>query len=306
MVNQLLQHNYKVVVLDDLSTGRREALLGGEFVLGDFADVNLLQTLFAQYQFDAVFHFAAFIHVGESVNEPAKYYNNNFVKTFTLLEAIRHAHVNNFIFSSTAAVYGTPDYQPVDIQHPTRPINPYGRSKLMVEQLLADYHHAYQLNYAVLRYFNAAGADAGGHIGFPKTAHNLIPQVLKAAAGNHSQFEIYGDDYATEDGTCIRDYVHVNDIASAHLAALQRLKNNKQPVVYNIGTGRGYSVKEIVDHVKQVTGCDFSVKTCPARAGDPAVVVADPSLLMQQTDWQPKYSSIEQIVKDAWQWYQKN
>lgn len=305
MVSQLLANNDHVIILDDLSTGSKQAVLGGEFVLGDFADTELLEKIFKQHNIDAVFHFAAFIHVGESVSTPAKYYNNNFVKTFTLLEAMRKADVDNFIFSSTAAVYGTPYYQPVDIQHPTNPINPYGCSKLMVEQLLADYHHAYGLNYAILRYFNAAGADPSGRIGFPKTAHNLIPQILKAAAGDTSQFEIFGDHYATDDGTGVRDYVHVNDIASAHLAALQQLNTTHEPLTYNIGTGNGYSVKQIVNKVRDVTGNDFKVEICKARAGDPDSVVADPSLLMQQTGWHPQYSTIEQIVRDAWQWYEK-
>jgi UDP-glucose 4-epimerase len=247
-------------------------------------------------------HFAAFIQVGESVKEPAKYYQNNFAGTLVLLQAMLNAQVKHFIFSSTAAVYGEPQYTPIDENHPIAPINPYGRSKWMVEQVLRDYAASYGLKFAALRYFNAAGADPSGALAErhdPET--HLIPLVLQVASGHKQSITIYGDDYPTPDGTCVRDYIHVNDLCDAHLLALQALWNGAENASYNLGTGQGFSVQQVIDTAREVTDCDIAVTKGERREGDPAVLVADATFAMEKLGWQPKYSDLKTIIQHAWQ-----
>lgn len=303
MVEDLRKHNYSVVVFDDLSTGHRNAVLDAEFVEGDLADRELLKQLFKQHQFAAVMHFAAFMQVGESVTNPAKYYKNNICNTLNLLDAMLSANIKYFIFSSTAAVYGNPKYSPIDIAHPKNPINPYGRTKLMVEQILDDYDNAYGLKSVCLRYFNAAGADPASRIGEnhdPET--HLIPLILQAASGRSNNVKIFGKDYDTKDGTCVRDYIHVVDLCDAHLSALENLLKNSVSKKYNLGNGNGFSVQEVIDAAKRITGRSFTVIDAPRRAGDPAVLVADATLAKRELDWQPKYADLEAIIEHAWRW----
>lgn len=297
-----LDHKQDVVVLDDLSTGSKSAILGGDFYQGDLANRDLLQKIFRTHDIEAVFHFAAFIQVGESVSEPYKYYENNVAKTLVLLDEMRKASIQYFVFSSTAAVYGEPEYMPVDIHHPKKPVNPYGQSKLMVESILQDFDRAYGLKSVILRYFNAASADPVGRIGFHEPITHLIPNVLKAANGRKENVEIYGTDYDTLDGTCIRDYIHVMDLADAHLLALEKMRKDNRSHIYNLGNGQGFSVREVIDSVKCVTGKSFRVVEALRRAGDPVKLVADSNLAKKELGWQPQYADIDKIVADAWRW----
>ncbi|MGD9842542.1 MAG: UDP-glucose 4-epimerase GalE [Steroidobacteraceae bacterium] len=306
MVKHLGQMGCRVTTLDNLSAGCRDAVLNSDFVLGDLADRPLLDELFAAQYFDAVMHFASFIQVGESVKEPAKYYQNNVANSLTLLDAMRAAGVTKFIFSSTAATFGEPRYSPIDEAHPQQPINPYGRSKLMVEQILADYEHAYGLKSVCLRYFNAAGADPDGQLGErhePET--HLIPLVLQVASGRRSHISVFGRDYETPDGTCIRDYIHITDLCEAHWLALQALINGEGSQAYNLGNGAGFSVQEVIDTAVVVTGRPISVVDGPRRIGDPARLVADSSLVRQKLGWRPQFADLETIVAHAWNWERK-
>lgn len=303
MVKMLLDAGQSVVTLDNLANGHRDAVLGGEFVLGNLDDTALLDGLFRSHNFDAVMHFASFIQVGESVRDPAKYYRNNVVCTLNLLDAMVTHGVRKFIFSSTAAIFGEPCYTPIDEAHPREPINPYGRSKLMVEQVLADYDLAYGLKSVCLRYFNAAGADPDGRLGErhdPET--HLIPLVLQAAAGQRESISVYGDNYATPDGSCIRDYIHVADLCEAHFLALEYLFNRNRSAAYNLGNGRGFSVHEVIDSARRVTGKTIHVVRESRRDGDPAVLVADSSLAREVLGWKPKHSDLDAIVGHAWRW----
>jgi len=308
MVKLLCKEGTSVVVLDDLSSGYRDAVVAGaELVVGSAADAKLLDELFRRYRFDAVMHFASFIQVGESVVEPAKYYANNVATTLTLLDAMRAAGVLRFIFSSTAAVYGDPEYVPINEVHPKNPINPYGRSKWMVEQVLEDYDRAYGLKSVCLRYFNAAGADPEGELGerhVPET--HLIPLVLQAASGRRDAICVFGTDYDTPDGTCIRDYIHVADLCDAHALALQRLLGGGESGHFNLGNGQGFSVKEVIDTARRVTGRAIPVRYEARRAGDPPRLVADAGLARAQLGWQPKRADLETIVADAWAWERKH
>lgn len=307
MVKMLLDAGQSVVTLDNLANGHRDAVLGGEFVLGDLDDTALLDGLFRSHNFDAVMHFASFIQVGESVKEPAKYYRNNVACTLNLLDAMVTHGVRKFIFSSTAAIFGEPCYTPIDEAHPREPINPYGRSKLMVEQVLADYDLAYGLKSVCLRYFNAAGADPDGRLGErhdPET--HLIPLVLQAASGRRESISVYGDNYATPDGSCIRDYIHVTDLCEAHFLALEYLFNRNSSAAYNLGNGRGFSVHEVIDSARRVTGKTINVVRESRRDGDPAVLVADSSLAREVLGWKPKYSDLDAIVGHAWRWEQSH
>jgi UDP-glucose 4-epimerase len=302
MVKRLGQLGCHVTTLDDLSSGHRDAVLNGDFVQGSIADANLLDRLLGQ-GFDAVMHFASFIQVGESVQQPAKYYQNNVVNTLTLLDAMRAHGVDRFIFSSTAATFGEPRYSPMDERHPQQPINPYGRTKLMVEQVLADYEQAYGLHSVSLRYFNAAGADPEGQLGErhePET--HLIPLVLQAASGRRPNIGVFGRDYDTPDGTCVRDYIHIEDLCSAHWLALQSLMGGAGSQAYNLGNGQGFSVQEVIDTAHQVTGRSIAVVNGPRRAGDPARLVADSSLIREKLGWQPRYADLATIVAHAWAW----
>jgi len=303
MIKYLYQHGCSVVTLDNLSSGHRNAVLAGEFVYGDIADRQLLDELFRTKRFDAVMHFASFIQVGESVQHPAKYYQNNVVNTLNLLNAMQAFGVSRFIFSSTAATFGEPQYTPIDERHPQHPINPYGRSKLMVEQALDDYDKAYGIKSVCLRYFNAAGADPGGQLGErhdPET--HLIPLVLQAASGRRPHISVFGRDYDTPDGTCIRDYIHIVDLCEAHWLALQSLIAGGPSQAYNLGNGNGFSVQEVINTALRVTGRDIKVLDGPRRSGDPARLVADARLARERLSWKPNYADLSTLIEHAWKW----
>jgi len=306
MVQMLQEGGHEVVVADNLSTGYRNAVPTECLEVVDLADREGLERLFARSRFDGVMHFASFIQVGESVTAPAKYYANNVANTLNLLDAMVSAGVRHFIFSSSAAVYGEPQYVPLDEAHPCAPINPYGRSKWMVEQILADYDRAYGLNSVSLRYFNAAGADPLGRLGErhdPET--HLIPLVLQAVSGRRPAVSVFGRDYETHDGTCIRDYIHIVDLCRAHLAALQQLAAGADSAAYNLGNGNGFSVQQVIDTVEAVTGRKVPVVEGERRAGDPAVLVADASLARERLGWAPQYGDLATIVEHAWNWERK-
>lgn len=307
MVKRLGQAGCHVTTLDNLSSGHRDAVLFGEFVLGDIADRPLLEQVFARGQFDAVMHFASFIQVGESVQAPAKYYGNNLVNTLQLLDVMLTHGVKHLIFSSTAATFGEPQYVPIDEAHPQQPINPYGRTKLMVEQILADYDKAYGLKSVCLRYFNAAGADPEGQLGErhdPET--HLVPLVLQAANGRRSHISVFGRDYDTPDGTCIRDYIHIADLCEAHWLALQHLRRGGASEAFNLGNGNGFSVQEVIDTAQQVTGRIIPVQEGPRRAGDPARLVADATRAREQLGWRPQYADLATLIGHAWAWEQSH
>ncbi|MFJ3448630.1 UDP-glucose 4-epimerase GalE [Pseudomonas sichuanensis] len=301
MVKHLLAEGHDVVVAD-LAPTRPQV----KWVELDIADAPALDALFAEYTFDAVFHFASFIQVGESVTEPGRYYQNNVAATLVLLQAMVRAGVRRLIFSSTAAVYGDPQYVPIDEQHPKAPINPYGCSKWMVEQVLQDFDRAYGLRSVCLRYFNAAGADPEGECGErhePET--HLIPLILQAASGRRPAITVFGRDYDTPDGTCIRDYIHVADLASAHALAVNYLVAGGASTALNLGNGLGFSVQQVIDTVRDVTGREVRVEDAPRRAGDPPRLVADAGKARQLLGWQPVYSSLDAIVRHAWNWEKK-
>lgn len=306
MVKKLALAGCKVTTLDNLSGGYRDAVLYGNFVEGDLADKIQLAQLFAQEKFDAVMHFASFIQVGESVQKPAMYYENNVTNTLNLLDAMKFAGVKNFIFSSTAATFGEPRYSPIDELHPQVPINPYGRSKLIVEQILSDYDRAYGLKSVCLRYFNAAGADPDGQLGErhePET--HLIPLVLQAASGRRPSISVFGRDYNTPDGTCIRDYIHISDLCEAHWLALLSLINGADSQQYNLGNGQGFSVQEVIQSALRITGKTIQVVDAPRREGDPARLVADSRLAIQNLGWSPRYAELDQMISHAWDWEKK-
>ena len=298
---------YSPIIYDNFSYGNRDiaAALEVPVIDADVTDRAALQKTFSEYQPQAVMHFAAFAYVGESVTDPAKYYENNLSATIILLDEMRKASINRFVFSSTCATYGMPDKFPIDETVTQSPVNPYGRTKLMVEQVLADYQHAYGLQSVIFRYFNAAGAHPNGLIGErhnPET--HLIPLTLLATNGTFS-LQVFGDDYETEDGTCVRDYIHVCDIASAHVKGLELLlqADNKKSHVFNIGTGNGYSVKQIIDSVERITGKKVSYEMKPRRAGDPPKLVAAAQKLRTMLGWEPKFSDLDSIIGTAWQWF---
>jgi len=306
MVVRLLQAAAEVTTLDNLSAGYRDSVLGGNFIEGDLADIALLNKIFKENDFDAVMHFASFIEVGESIVSPAKYYNNNVTNTQNLLDVMVKYGVLNFIFSSTAAIFGEPQYVPIDEKHPMQPINPYGRTKLIVEQMLTDYDLAYGLKSVALRYFNAAGADPETRIGerhIPES--HLIPLILQAASGRRDSISIFGLDYETPDGTCIRDYIHICDLCEAHLLAIKALQSSNKSAAYNLGNGNGFSVKEVIDTAIKVTGRDILVETAVRRVGDPARLVADATLARKELNWVPAFSSLDTIIKHSWLWEEK-
>lgn len=303
MVKMLLESGHDVVTLDNLSTGYRDAVFGGEFVLADLADRDQLEAVFSSHEFDGVLHFASFIQVGESVREPGKYYQNNVANTLNLLDAMVRHGVRSFVFSSSAAVFGEPQYVPIDEAHPKAPVNPYGSSKLMVEQILADYDRAHGLKSVCLRYFNAAGADPGGQLGErhePET--HLIPLAMQAASGRRPHVTVFGRDYDTPDGTCIRDYIHVIDLCQAHLLALKQLWQGGGSAAFNLGNGQGFSVREVIDAARAVTGREIPVVYGERREGDPARLVADSRMARQTLGWSPEHAELETIIAHAWQW----
>jgi UDP-glucose 4-epimerase len=303
MVKMLLSAGHELVIFDNLSSGHRDAVLGGEFVLGDLADMAMLDSVFSEHCPQAVMHFASFIEVGESVRRPDIYYRNNFCNTLNLLDAMVAHDVKHFIFSSTAAVFGEPDYVPINESHASRPVNPYGRSKWMVEQILTDYDQAFGLKSVCLRYFNAAGADPDGQLGErhePET--HLVPLILQVASGRRFDIQVFGRDYDTPDGTCIRDYIHIVDLCSAHLLALYYLADGNKSDQFNLGNGEGFSVQQVIDTVKKVTGRNVNVLDGPRRAGDPARLIADATKARIILGWKPIFPQLEVIVKHAWAW----
>jgi len=305
LVKELVEKE-DVVVLDNLSTGHREAVdKRAIFVKGDLGNEDDLQMVFRSYPIKAVMHFAAYSLVGESVIDPLKYYENNVASTLTLLRVMMKFKVKNFIFSSTAATYGIPDVELIDETSKTAPINPYGQSKLMVEQMLSDFSTSYGLNYVVLRYFNAAGAHESAAIGEshdPET--HLIPIILQQLLGEREKISVFGSDYDTEDGTCIRDYIHVTDLAEAHILALEALlSGEKSAEIYNLGNGLGYSVKEVIETCEKVTEIKANVEMADRRAGDPARLVASSNKIFAELGWKAE-RNLEKIIADAWKWHQ--
>lgn len=305
----LKRAGYRVVILDNLVYGHQdivEKVLQVELIVGETSDRALLDKIFATHEIAAVMHFAAYIFVGESVEDPKKYYDNNVVGTLTLLEAMLAASVNKFVFSSTAAIYGIPQITPIPEDHPKQPINPYGNTKLMVEQILSDFDVAYGLKSVCFRYFNAAGADASGVTGEdhnPET--HLIPLVLFAALGKRDSIAIFGSDYPTADGTCIRDYIHVSDLADAHVLGLEYLLAGGNSDAFNLGNGNGFSVREVIETAKAVTGREFKVEERDRRPGDPPVLVGSGEKAKKVLGWSPEYADLSKIIAHAWQWHQR-
>jgi UDP-glucose 4-epimerase len=275
----------------------------GCLVKGNVGDSEVLDEVFAAYQVTSVMNFASSIEVAASVKDPSSYYRNNVGNTLVLLDAMVRHGVKRFVFSSTAAIFGSPEYTPIDEDHPKAPINPYGRSKWLVEQLLQDYASAYGLHSVCLRYFNAAGADPDGQLGErhePET--HLLPLVLQAASGRRDSITVFGDDYDTEDGTCVRDYIHVEDLAQAHWLALQYMEREGRSAAFNLGNGNGYSIRQVIETVREVTGRDFRVEEGARRPGDPAVLVADSRRAESELGWRPQYSDLADIARHAWNW----
>lgn len=303
-VRHLLERGHDAVVFDNLSTGHAEAVGDVPLVIGDILDGQGLKDVFRRNRFDAVVHFAALSVVSASMTEPFEYYRNNVAGTISLLRAMREAGVAKFVFSSTAAIFGNPRSELIDEDHPTIPINPYGSSKLMVERILQDAGTAYGLRSVSLRYFNAAGADPSGAIGeshLPET--HLIPNVFKAALGEESHLVVFGTDYETRDGSCIRDYVHVNDLADAHLKSVDYMTRCEGAHVFNLGNGSGFSVFEVIQSVSRITGVDVTFERAGRRAGDPPVLVASNGKARLQLGWEPAFRTLDQIVETAWRWH---
>lgn len=303
-VRELVAGEHRVIVLDNLSRGHRAAVGEVLLVRGDTSDTRLMKELFKKHEIEAVMHFAASSQVGESVRHPSGYYHNNVVKGLALLDAMVQAGVPYLVFSSTAAVYGEPQEVPITEGHPTLPTNPYGATKLALEGAMRWYSNAYGLKFASLRYFNAAGADPAGDIGEdhdPET--HLIPLVLQVALGNLPHLEVFGDDYPTPDGTCVRDYVHVNDLAAAHVLALDKMASGGPSAVYNLGNGSGYSVLEVIKAAQEVTAKPVKVKFGARRPGDPAVLVAGSQKIKDELGWKPRFVDLPSIVDTAWRWH---
>jgi UDP-glucose 4-epimerase len=308
-VLELEKAGYNVIVLDNLVYGHRdlvENVLSSKLIIGNTGDRELLDRLFSTHSIAAVIHFAAYAYVGESVSNPAKYYHNNVTSTLTLLEAMLAANVKNIVFSSTCATYGIPETVPIQENAPQNPISPYGMSKLMVEYILKDFSRAYGLNFVAFRYFNAAGADADGKLGEdhnPET--HLIPLVLQTALGVRDSISIFGTDYPTPDGTCIRDYIHVTDLANVHISGVEYLLNGGKSEIFNLGNNNGFSVREIIEVAKQVTGREIKVVEQERRDGDPPSLVGSSEKVKQILGWTPQYANIHDIISHAWQWHQK-
>lgn len=304
VVKKLAEAGHNVIVIDNLVKGYKEAVLQGKFIEGDLADRHLLDNLMGEEEIEGVIHLAAHSLVGESMEKPGKYYKNNVGNGLNLLEAMVNNGVKYIVFSSTAAVYGEPQEVPITENHPTNPGNTYGESKLFFEKMLQRYDQIYNLKYVSLRYFNAAGADSSGKIG---EAHNpethLIPIVLEKALGIRNKLYIFGNDYPTKDGTCIRDYIHVEDLANAHILAVKGLVGGIDSRIYNLGNGEGYSVKEVIDTAREVTGVDIKAEIGERRAGDPAVLVASSDKIIEELDWQPVYPDLKTIIETAWKWH---
>jgi len=306
MCKLLALHGYTPIVVDNLTFGHKEFVKWGPLIVGDIADKDLIRQTIRTYKPIAVFHFSAFTYVGESVTEPKKYYQNNVVGTINLLDSIIEMGVKSFIFSSTCATFGIPQTEFLSETHPQNPINPYGMSKLIIEKCIADYSRAYDLKSVIFRYFNAAGADPDGEIGEdhqPET--HLIPIVLDVALKKREFVSIFGDDYPTPDGTCIRDYIHINDLGSAHLLGLEYLIKKGETTSFNLGNGQGFSVKEIISKTEEITGHSIPTQISPRRAGDPPKLVGDSEKARSVLGWNPQFHRIEDIISTAWNWHQK-
>jgi UDP-glucose 4-epimerase len=303
MLRALQGQNHEAVCFDNLSTGHRDLVYCDNFIEGDLANKSSLSDIFANNNFDAVIHFAGSSQVGESINQPDTYYRNNITNTQNLLDVMIQSNVKKIVFSSTAAIFGNPQYIPINEDHLCNPINPYGRSKLLIEHMLADYDVAYDLKSVALRYFNAAGADSSGLIGerhIPET--HLIPLVLQAASGRKKDITIFGNDYSTNDGTCVRDYIHVSDLCDAHILSLDWLEKGGSSKRYNLGNGNGFSVNDVVKTAEKVTGNSIAVIKSSRRPGDPEILVADSNLIKKELGWKPKYEDLDGIIADAWKW----
>jgi UDP-glucose 4-epimerase len=305
MTAMLGANGHEPIVFDNLSKGHRAAVGRAQFIEGDLGNFELLVETLKQKKIEAVMHFAAFIEAGESVREPLKYYRNNVCNTQTLLIAMEEARVGKFVFSSSAAVYGIPEKLPITEQATTKPINPYGETKLAVERMCHHQAKAGKLHYVSLRYFNACGAGDGCKLGEDhRPESHLIPLIIKAAMGKCSDVKIYGTDYPTPDGTCIRDYIHVEDLCRAHLLAMDKLKGAAE-VIYNLGNNRGYSVREVIEAVRKVSGKNFKVTETGRRAGDPPVLTADAAKAIKELGWKIQYPKLEKIIETAWKWHNK-
>lgn len=305
-VEDLQKKGEKVVVLDNLVYGHKQAI--GENVVfyeGDIGDKTLVEQILTEHDIEACMHFSAYAYVGESVEQPQKYYENNFVQTLKLLEVLIAKNVKKFIFSSTCATFGEPQYMPLDEKHPQFPVNPYGWSKFMVERALADYDKAYDLKFVALRYFNACGAtERCGEHHDPET--HLIPLILFAAQGKRESISVFGDDYPTPDGTAIRDYIHISDLSQAHLLALEHLRKGGESEFINLGNGTGFSVMEVIEAARKVTGKEIKAVIAPRRAGDPSRLIANSTKAQEVLGWNPNFPEIEKIIEDAWKWHEAN
>jgi len=306
-VKELRANGIPCIVLDNLCRGHRELVVDAELIVGDIADTTLVQRILAEYRVTAVMHFAAYAYVGESVRDPASYYLNNVAATIRLLSCLANAGVKMMVFSSTCATYGDPEAVPMTEDHPQRPVNPYGASKLMVERTLQDFEKAYGMRSVVLRYFNAAGADPSGQIGEwhdPET--HLIPLALQVSAGLRDGLEIYGTDYPTPDGTCIRDYIHVTDLAQAHVLSLRHLQAGKPSESFNLGNGNGFSVRTVIGRAERITGRKINTTNAARRPGDPHALVGSSMKARRVLGWMPMYDSLEKIIETAWIWHRAN
>ncbi|MGH7846649.1 MAG: UDP-glucose 4-epimerase GalE [Candidatus Binatia bacterium] len=304
-VKELARKGFEIVIYDNLLRGHRWAAKWGELVVGDLIDEARLRAVFNQHEIEAVLHFAALAYVGESVEHPRRYYENNVANTLTLLRVMLEQDVKRFIFSSTCAVYGNPNKIPLTEDHPLAPVNPYGRTKLMLETVLKDYDESYGMKHVSLRYFNAAGADPDGELGEdhdPET--HLIPRVLLTALRRFEHVEVFGTDYPTKDGTCVRDYVHVTDLGAAHVLALEWLLEGEPSEIFNLGTGQGYTVMEVLEKARRITGRAIPAATSPRRPGDPAVLLAGNEKATKILGWRPQYQALDEIISGAWKWHQ--
>jgi len=304
-VEQLLSKKYKVIVIDNLQEGNKKAVLSdAKFFKGNFGDVNLLKEIFKYQKIDVVMHFAAETTVKLSMTDPAVYFKNNVINSINLLEVMRKYKFNNIIFSSTAAIFGEPKYVPIDEKHPTRPINPYGESKLMFEKILDWYHKAYGLRFNCFRYFNAAGASK--NLGeYHRHESHLIPLAIQVLLGKREKLEIFGNDYSTKDGTCVRDYIHVIDIALAHIKSIDNLEKNPS-AKYNLGNGKGFSNLEVIKILETISGKKIPYEIAPRRPGDPDVLIASSELAAKHLGWEPTFRRLEDIIYSAWEWHSKH
>ncbi|WP_088226958.1 UDP-glucose 4-epimerase GalE [Desulfosporosinus sp. FKB] len=306
-VVEFLAKGEEVIVLDNLQKGHREAVMTGKFYEGDIRDQQLLDRVFSENKVEAVIHFAADSLVGESVQDPLKYYDNNVITAQNLLAGMVKHGVKRIVFSSTAATYGEPESIPIRETDRKEPTNPYGETKLAIEKMLKWCDQAYGVEFVALRYFNAAGAHPNGHIGEDhQPESHLIPIILQVALGQREQLAVFGDDYPTADGTCIRDYIHVSDLANAHWLALQKLRRTDESAIYNLGNGEGFSVKQVVEKAREVTGHPIPLKIAPRRAGDPAVLIASSKKAQQELEWKPQFNSLEHILQTAWNWHKNH